>query len=213
MSGPSPDTLLAACAELTARDTALARAHGDVGMPNWRSNEPCFAALARMIAFQQISTKAGASIWGRVEAALPVMTSETMLAQPDETLALCGLSRPKVRYLKAIAEAEASGAIEFARLPTLEPDEAHQQLVAIKGVGPWTAQLFLLYSGHLDAFPPGDVGLMESYRLLSDAEDRLDARDFTALAESWKPWRGVAVHLLWDWINAARAAPSDPGAA
>lgn len=210
---PAQETLEEACRELARRDKVLGRAHEEVGLPNWRASEPCFGALARMIAFQQISTKAGASIWGRVEACLPELTSSALLAQADETLTACGLSRPKVRYLKAIAEAERSGTVVFAELPGLSPEEAHARLVAIKGVGPWTAQLFLLYCGHLDAFPPGDVGLMESYRLLSEAEERHDAKAFTTLAEEWRPWRGVAVHLLWDWINAARSAPRDPGAA
>lgn len=210
---PSPETLRQACLELARRDKVLARAHREVGLPDWRASEPCFGALARMIAYQQISTKAGASIWGRVEARLPELTSRALLDQSDEALTACGLSRSKVRYLKAIAEAERCGAVVFADLPGLAPEAAHERLVTIKGVGPWTAQLFLLYCGHLDAFPPGDVGLMESYRLLSEAEDRLDAKAFTALAEDWRPWRGVAVHLLWDWINAARSGPRDPGAA
>jgi len=78
-------------------------------------------------------------------------------------------------------------------------------VIAVKGIGPWTADLFLMACGRLDAFPEGDVGLMESYRLLSESAERLDAESFSALADDWRPYRGVAAHLLWAWINAERA--------
>lgn len=208
---PGPDTLKQGCAELAASDSALANAYEAIGVPVWRSGTSEFATLARMIAFQQISTRAGATIWGRVEELCPEMTAATILAADDEALRGCGLSRPKVRYLKAIATDETSGALDFSRLQSAPIADARRELTAVKGIGPWTAEVFLLYTaGHLDAFPPGDVGLMEAYRLLADQDQRMEAKAFSAHAENWAPWRGVATHLLWGWINAARERDNAP---
>ena len=85
-------------------------------------------------------------------------------------------------------------------------DNARKELLAVKGIGPWTADLFLLYAlGKMDAFPIGDVGLMEAHKRLSGAEERMTAKAFTAHAEIWQPYRGVAAHLLWGWLNAERS--------
>ncbi len=205
MSGPDADTLLGACGWLAERDDALARAFTEIGVPAWRAAPPAYSAIARMIAFQQITTKAAASIWGRVEAALGEVCTEAVLGADEDTLRACGLSRPKIRHLRSIAEAVESGALNLDRVHGAGMDEARAELIAVKGIGPWTADLFLLYCGRLDAFPIGDVGLMESYKMLSDAETRHDTRAFNAVAEAWRPYRGVAAHLLWGWINAERA--------
>ncbi|WP_084399472.1 DNA-3-methyladenine glycosylase family protein [Henriciella aquimarina] len=204
MSGPDPDTLHEACTWLSARDTALARAFEGIGVPQWRVGAPDYAVIARMIAFQQITTKAAASIWGRVETALGEVCTDAVLGADEETLRACGLSRPKIRHLRSIADAIHTGALDLARVHGADMEAARKELVAVKGIGPWTADLFLLSCGRLDAFPQGDVGLMESYRLLSEAEARHEAKAFTALADAWRPYRGVAAHLLWGWINAER---------
>lgn len=211
MSAPAPAEIQAACEALAARDRALARAYEEIGVPAWR-NGPCnFEALARMLAFQQVSTKAGAAIWGRVEALARPMTAPAILALEDDALRAAGLSRAKVRYIKAIATHEQEGLLCFDRVRTGPREEAHKELVAITGIGPWSAQVFLLSTtGHLDAWPPGDVGLMESYRQLSNAEERHESRAFCALAEDWAPWRGVAAHLLWGWLNEMRDRQSAP---
>ena len=84
-------------------------------------------------------------------------------------------------------------------------------MVSVKGIGPWTAELFLLYSvGATDAFPVGDVGLMEAHKLLLEVETRMEIKEFTAHAECWRPYRGVAAHLLWGWINDRRAKAAQP---
>ena len=205
MTTPDDATLRQACDELMARDPAFQAAFAVIGLPDWRYSPPLYRTIARMIAFQQITTKAAASIWARVEAALGEVTSAAMLAASEDELRACGLSRPKIRHLKSIAEAVESGALDLTRVYHGEMDAARAELLAVKGIGPWTADLFLLSCGRLDAFPIADVGLMEAYRLLSGHEDRYAPKAFTQLAESWRPWRGVAAHLLWGWINAERA--------
>ena len=205
MKRPDPDLLLGACGWLSDRDPALARAFAAYGVPQWRIGAPDYAVIARMIAFQQITTKAAATIWARVEAALGAVSTETVLGASEDTLRACGLSRPKIAHLRSIAAALDSGALDLARVHAADMDEARRELIAVKGIGPWTADLFLMSCGRLDAFPAGDVGLMEAYRLLSEAETRHESKAFTTLAEGWRPYRGVAAHLLWAWINAERA--------
>lgn len=211
MNAPSEPALREACAGLAAADPALARAHESVGLPEWRAAPAAFSTLARMIAFQQISTSAGAAIWGRVAALLPELTAEAALAVEADSLRAAGLSRPKIAHLKSIAAAVASGALDFERVLAADMDAARTELISVKGIGPWTAELFLLYAGgRMDAFPVGDVGLRESHRLLSDTDTRMDVKAFTAHAEAWRPWRGVAAHLLWAWINLEREKQRRP---
>lgn len=195
-----------ACAGLAAREPALSRAHAEIGTPEWRQAECTYATLARMIAFQQISTRAGATIWGRLEARLGAVTPEALLALDEEAIRACGFSRPKLGHLRAIADAVVSGALDLDCPQTMAADDARNHLTAVRGIGPWTAELYLLYAGRqFDAFPTADLGLMESYRQLSGLETRPGKAEFAQIAERWRPWRGVAAHLLWDWINALRA--------
>lgn len=204
MSAPTPEQLTEACEHLATADLALARAYTETGLPKWRAGGADYATIARMIAFQQITTKAARSIWTRVEAELGEISTRNMLAASEESLRGCGLSRPKIRHLRSIASAMEAGELDLARVHTADMEAARKELIAVKGIGPWTADLFLLNCGRLDAFPVGDVGLMESYRLLNGAAERHDTKAFSALAENWRPWRGVAAHLLWAWINAER---------
>ena len=205
MSKPSQETLQQACDELMACDPAFAAAFAVTGLPDWRYSPPGYHTIARMIAFQQITTKAARTIWDRVEAQLGTVCTEAVLGEDEDALRACGLSRPKIRHLRSIAEAVESGALDLERVHAAEMDEARAELVAVKGIGPWTADLFLMACGRLDAFPAGDVGLMEAYRLLRDHDERMESKAFTTLADSWRPYRGVAAHLLWAWINAERA--------
>lgn len=206
MSTPSQADIETACRALGLKDKALARAYKAIGAPSWRARPRAYETLATSVAYQLISTKAAASIWGRVTEALPDITPETMLATDDEILRTAGLSRPKISHLKSIATAIETGALNLERLSTSPLQDARKELLAVKGIGPWTAELFLLYAlGEMDAFPIGDVGLMEAYKRLSGEEDRMTAKAFTAHAEQWRPYRGVAAHLLWGWLNAERA--------
>lgn len=204
MTKPNRRKLKVACEVLCQSDPALARAYEELGIPDWRYGSAEYVTLARMIAYQQITTKAAATIWGRVEAHIGEITPEAILAADHDGLRSCGLSRPKINHLNSIAEAVVSGALNLDRVRKVALEDARRELVAVKGIGPWTAELFLLYSGVLDAFPPGDVGLMEAHRLLLDAENRMEIKAFTQHAEVWRPYRGVAAHMLWNWLNTRR---------
>ena len=206
MTLPTQGQIKSACEALAKSDAGLAKAYKAIGPPQWRARPLTYETLATSVAYQLISTKAAAAIWARVKDALPSITPDTMLACPDDTLRAAGMSRPKISHLKSIAASMQAGTLNLERVSTSPLEEARKELLAVKGIGPWTAELFLLYArGEMDAFPTGDVGLMEAYKHLSGATERMTAKAFTAHAEGWRPYRGVAAHLLWGWLNAERA--------
>jgi DNA-3-methyladenine glycosylase II len=210
-TAPAHRALKAACEHLATTDPALARAFEVIAIPVWRYQDPSYAMLGRMISHQQISLSAAAAIWSRVEAHLGDVTAEAMLAADPEAIRLCGMSRPKVAHLISIAEAMVSGRLDLARVCAAPPDEARAELLAVRGIGPWTAELVLLYAaGALDAFPNADVGLMEAHKRLGAYDTRMTAKAFTAHAERWRPYRGVAAHLLWSWLHVDRARDTAP---
>ena len=205
MTAPSASELTDACETLAARDPALAKAYQTVGLPNWRTTDPTYQTLARIVVYQLISTKAADAIWARILARYDDMTADAVLQDDQTALQACGLSGPKLAHLYAIATAIETGALNLNALANLPIDAARKQLLAVKGIGPWSADTFLMNAlGHLDAFPSGDVGLLEAHKRLADLGERLTPKAFTAHAESWRPYRAVAAHLLYDWYNLNR---------
>ncbi len=205
MPAPSAEILRDACEALAGRDPALAVAHERVDLPNWRSTDASYSSLARIVVYQLISTKAADAIWGRIQTRLGAVTARAVVEDDQEALRACGLSRPKLGHLNAIADAVIDQRLDFDALADASIDEARKTLLSIRGIGPWTADTFLMNAlGHLDAFPSGDVGLIEAYRQLASAEQRLSAKAFSEHAETWRPWRAVAAHLLYDWYNLNR---------
>lgn len=205
MTAPSEDVLRDACEALAVSDEHLKTAYDTVGLPNWRDRAATYQSLAMIVVYQLISTKAADAIWARVLTRHPDLSAKDVLTDDAEALLACGLSRPKLGHLTAIAEAVESGVLDFDRLEADPIEAARKTLLSVRGIGPWTADTFLMTSlGHLDAFPHGDVGLMEAHKRLSGAEIRLAAKDFSNLAESWRPYRAVAAHLLYDWLHSVR---------
>lgn len=196
---PGPELIARARAELAAREPALARLDALTPPFAWRSRERGYAGLARKLVEQQVSTASAAAIWGRLEAGLGgAPTARRVLAADESALRAFGLSGQKARYVREIACAEVEGAIDFARLGALPEDEAVARLTAIKGVGRWTAEVYLMMcEGALDAFPAGDLALQEAWREASGATSRPNEAALRLRAEPWRPWRAVAAHLLW----------------
>ncbi len=163
-----------------------------------------FASLLQAIVGQQISVAAAAGIWTRIEAAGPV-TPETILAMSDDALREWGLSRPKVKYAKAIAEAVDTGALSFDYCRDAPVDDAIKMLTAIKGVGPWTAEIYLMFSvGRADVFAPKDLALQESAKILFGLETRPTDKELAEMAAGWSPWRAVAARILWAYYRVAK---------
>ena len=205
MTAPSEDVLRDACEALTASDEHLKTAYDTVGLPNWRNRAASHQSLAMIVVYQLISTKAADAIWARVLARHPDLSAKDVLTDDTDALLACGLSRPKLGHLIAIAESVESGVLDFNDLADGPIEAARKTLLSVRGIGPWTADTFLMTAlGHLDAFPHGDVGLMEAYKRLSGSEARMISKDFSVLAESWRPYRAVAAHLLYDWLHSVR---------
>ena len=201
---PTPDVIAAARRELAARDPVMARLDGDIAPFVWRSRPNGFAALLRMIMEQQVSVASAAAIWRRFEAELGEVTPAAVLALDEDALRALGLSRQKARYARAIAEAD----VDFAGLSALPEDAAEARLTAVTGVGRWTAELYLLMcEGRADAFPAADLALQEATRVAEGWPQRPSERVLRARAEAWRPWRGVAAHLLWACYRLQRERP------
>jgi DNA-3-methyladenine glycosylase II len=194
-----------AIAGLIAADPRWRDALALAGRPPLRRRPDGFAGLASIVVSQQLSTASAKAIWGRLEAALDPLDPQTMRRARTAKLARAGLSAPKIRTLKAIAGAIDRGELDLKALNALPADEAHQRLTAIHGIGPWTADIYLLFClGHADAWPAGDLALQEAARLLLGLGARPSSRDMGPLAESWRPWRGAAACMLWTYYRAAK---------
>ena len=199
-----------ALAEATARLLALdpevvGRLVAVGGAPPLRRRPPGFEGLARIIVSQQVSTASADAIFARLEGGLVPLSAERLIAVDDDALRACGLSAPKMRALRALAQAIAEDGLELSGLGALSAEEAHRALVAVKGIGPWTADIFLLFClGHPDAFPAGDLALQEAAKLALGLATRPDARKLEAIAERWRPLRGVAARMLWAYYRVAR---------
>jgi DNA-3-methyladenine glycosylase II len=206
--GP-PIDCQAALEEATARLKALdpevvGRLIAVGGPPPLRWREPGFAGLAAIIVSQQVSVASANAIYGRLAAELAPLGAANLIAADDATLKRCGLSQAKMRALRALAEAM-EGGLDLTGLAALEAEAAHQALVAVKGIGPWTADLYLLFSlGHPDAFPAGDLALQEAAKMALGLAKRPDAPRLEAIAERWRPLRGVAARMLWAYYRGVK---------
>jgi DNA-3-methyladenine glycosylase II len=195
----------AALAGLIKADPRWGAALAAAGRPTLRRRPDGFAGLAAIVVSQQLSTASAKAIWERLAAALHPISPQTVRRARTAKLARAGLSAPKIRTLKAMARAVNGGDLDLAALGALPAEEAHRQLIAIHGIGPWTADIYLLFClGHADAWPAGDLALQEAARLLLGLRARPSSRDMGPLAESWRPWRGAAACMLWTYYRAAK---------
>ncbi|MBP7064442.1 DNA-3-methyladenine glycosylase 2 family protein [Ferrovibrio sp.] len=193
---------LAALAELCAREPRFARALELCGFVADRRRPADFANLCRIIVEQQVSVASAAAIWRRVLEAVQPFEAATLLAQEEAVLLGCGLSRPKLRYLREIAVAVQSGALALHELPGLPDHQVQAQLTAVKGIGRWTAEIFLLFAlDRSDIWPAHDVALQEAAKRLFNMRARPDVKRMDKLAQKWRPHRGVAARLLWRYYS------------
>jgi DNA-3-methyladenine glycosylase II len=204
----------AALMALVQLDVRFADALAVTGRPPLRKRADGFAGLTSIVVSQQLSTASAAAIWGRLSALLDPLDHAAVLRARAPRLARAGLSAPKIRTLKSVARAVAHGDLDLASLADRLADEAHIALTAIHGIGPWTADIYLLFClGHADAWPAGDLALQESARLLFALRARPSAKDMLSLAEPWRPWRGAAAYVLWTYYRAIKAREGAPAPA
>ncbi|MBA3325653.1 MAG: DNA-3-methyladenine glycosylase 2 family protein, partial [Rhodobacteraceae bacterium] len=148
---------------------------------------------------QQVSVAAAAAIWGRLQA-VEATAPEGVTAASDEALRACGLSRQKIAYGRAIA----ASVIDFTALRRMPDADVVAELVRIKGIGVWTAEIYAMFSlGRADVFAPGDLALQEAARLLFALPERPKEPELRALSLAWSPWRAVAARLLWAYYRVA----------
>ena len=165
-----------------------------------RRREDGFAALLSAIVGQQVSVASAEAVWRKMSAA-GVVTPEAVLAASDAELRALGLSRQKAVYARALAEA----GIDYVALRALPDAEVIRRLVAVKGIGVWTAEIYAMFSlGRADVFAPGDLAMQEAARVLLDLPERPKERAFRQIAEAWSPWRSVAARALWAYYMQAK---------
>jgi DNA-3-methyladenine glycosylase II len=170
-----------------------------------------FPGLASIVVSQQLSTASAAAIWGRLTVALDPLDHAAMRKARADKLRRVGLSGPKIRALKAIARAIGDGKLDLDALADCPADDAHRILTAVHGIGPWTADIYLLTClGHADAWPAGDLALQEAARLALALKARPTTKEMGPLAEAWRPWRGVAARLLWTYYRAVKGRSGAP---
>ena len=191
----SPACVAEGAVWLAAHDARFAAVLAQVGTLPLRRYGEGFPALLDAILGQQVSTASAAAVRARLDAA-EIFHEDGIAAASDDALRACGLSRQKIRYARALAEAR----LDFAALRDLSSEQVIATLVALPGIGSWTAEIYAMFSlGRADVFAPGDLALQEAARRIFDLPARPKERDFRVMAEAWSPWRSVAARLLWSY--------------
>lgn len=186
-------------------DPRLEEIHAVAGEVPLRLREPGFEGLARIVVSQQVSVQSAAAIWSRYIKAIDPNDAPALLETDEDLLRSVGLSAAKIKTLRGIGEAICSGALDLKQLGKMPANDAHDRLVALKGIGPWTADVFLMFClGHADAFAAGDLALQQAACDAFKLEDRPKEKALLEIAEPWRPWRSVAARLLWAYYRARR---------
>lgn len=194
---------------LADADPALAPLFAVVGDLNFRHRTGGFEGLLRLIVEQQLSVKAADAIWQKLRGGIAGEGGDVLptrlLALSDEALRGHGLSRPKAKYARILAEAVHDRALDFDAVKTFDPEDAISHLTALKGIGRWTAEVYLMFcEGRLDIFPTGDIALREAMGWLDSLESRPDEAWCRTRSEIWSPYRSVVAHALWSWYGAVK---------
>lgn len=199
-------------AALVASCPHMSRVHALSGAPPLRRRPAGFKGLARVITAQQLSVASASAIWQRLEARVRPFTAASFLAVPETELRRAGLSRVKVATLRGLARVLDESTLDLDALAHAPEEEIHAKLTALKGIGPWTADIYILFClARADAWAPGDLALQYAVRdaLRLDARPSLD--EMVEIAEIWRPWRGVAARLLWAYYGVRRQSASRSG--
>ncbi|MEO9903936.1 DNA-3-methyladenine glycosylase 2 family protein [Nisaea sp.] len=187
--------------ELTRRDPDIELLYKKLGPPPSRREPPGFASLIRILTAQQVSLASASAIWARLNQQIDV-TPAAVSRATDEDFKQAGFSRPKVRYARALAEHVLDGRLDLENLQNLDDEAVAQTLTSVPGIGRWTSDIYLLFClGRLDIWPGGDLAIQEALRALKKLEARPRERDTHPIAEHWRPYRGAAAQLLWQYYR------------
>jgi len=197
--------LEAAIHALVKQDPRLEPIFKLAGMPALRRREPGFVGLAHIVCGQQLSTASAAAIWARLTAAFDPLHHDKLRSARADRLGRFGLSAAKIKTLKNLAREIAAERINLDVLANEDADAAHNTLTSLHGIGPWTADVYLLFClGHGDAWPAGDLAVQEAVKLGLGLKTRPTAKEMISLAEPWRPLRGAAAHLWWTYYRAIK---------
>lgn len=188
--------------KLARLDTELGDVIKDLDNIKLRTREGGFSALLRAIVGQQLSVKAAAAIWLKLENA-KLTTEESIESASDSELRICGLSRQKIKYAKALSAQK----INYVKLKSLKEEEVIEILTAVPGIGRWTAEIYLMFClDRADIFPSGDLALQEATKILYSSSVRPKEKEMREIAQKWKPFRSLAALVLWEFyaINKKR---------
>lgn len=192
------------------RKCAIARLmHDASGDPPLRRRPAGFEGISRIVVGQQLSVASAGAIWIRTAAAVTPFDAAGLLVTPDEVLRAAGLSVGKVRTLRALAAAVVDRRLDLEGFSAATDAEVHAALTAVTGIGPWTADVFIMFClGRADAFAPGDLALQVALQMATRQEARPSAKELQDFAERWRPWRSVAAHLLWAYYKVRKDSGS-----
>jgi DNA-3-methyladenine glycosylase II len=206
--GLTRDQLRASMDALAAIEPGFAAALARVGYPEPRIRPRGYETLLRTIVGQQVSVKAAAAVWNRLEAQLGAGCAPDMLLASDfDALRACGLSRQKQGYARSLAELVVSGALDLHNLPA-DDESAIAALVAVKGIGRWSAEIYLLFAeGRVDMWPAGDLAVQIEVGRILNLPERPSERRTRELAEGWRPHRGAAAIMAWHHYNNEAGIP------
>lgn len=194
----SPNQLAEGTAILSAQDPDLAATVRRFGPPPMWARKPGFATLLQIILEQQVSLASARAAYDRLRAVIPAVTPENFLTLDDATLRKAGFSRQKAGYGRSLASALVGGSFDLAVIAELPDDQARDTLIGLRGVGPWTADTYLLIAlGRPDVWPAGDIALQAAVRDVKGMPTRPSHGEMVAVAEAWRPWRSVAARILW----------------
>jgi DNA-3-methyladenine glycosylase II len=187
---------------LLKRDPRLRPVYEIAGMPALRRREPGFQGLAHIVCGQQLSTASAAAIWGRLTAAFDPFGPDAIRRARADRLGRLGLSAAKIKTMKSLAREIGAGRVNLDVLANEDADAAHHTLVSLHGIGPWTADVYLLFClGHGDAWPAGDLAVQEAIKIGLGLKTRPTQKEMAPLAEPWRPMRGAAAHLWWSYYR------------
>jgi DNA-3-methyladenine glycosylase II len=198
------DSIRTAVAALAAREPAFAGVVERFGIPEPRNSERGAQTLLRTIVGQQVSVAAARSMWAKIEAAFGAPPDLTRLHNAsDEELRAAGMSRQKAGYIRSLAQLVISGELDLEALPE-DDEEAIALLTKIKGIGRWSAEIYLLFAeGRPDVFPAGDLAVLIELGRLKGLPEKPSEKQLREIAEAWRPYRGAAAVLAWHSYNSA----------
>lgn len=204
------ETMRLAAAELSRRDRDLARVVERYGAPRVWGREPGFASLVHIMLEQQVSLASALAAYERLVASVPALTPENFLRLDDATLRAAYFSRQKTAYVRDLARRVVAGELDLDGLAAMTDDEARAELMRVKGIGPWTADVYLLRAlMRPDAWPAGDLALIIAAQRVKRLRERPTHERMERLAERWRPWRAVAARILWQfYLHAPKARTS-----